>query len=215
MHAVSPRQALFSCALSAAAVFSLSHSSGAQPALKPQQPASPTGEAPVLTARDFADYRAKAPAARPAPAAPRISDDTEQAVLIQPARPKSSQAPSQAPQPARTAAAAPSPSYTDLPSASGAYGSAKAYAEAQVGAAQFPCLESLWDRESGWNAEASNPGSGAYGIPQALPGSKMASAGADWATNPITQVKWGLGYIQQVYGNPCSAWDHEEAAGWY
>lgn len=80
---------------------------------------------------------------------------------------------------------------------------------------QFGCLVSLWGRESGWNTYASNPSSGAYGIPQALPGSKMASAGADWATNPATQIRWGLGYIQQLYGSPCAAWEHSEADGWY
>ena len=80
---------------------------------------------------------------------------------------------------------------------------------------QFSCLVSLWNRESGWNIHASNPSSGAYGIPQALPGSKMASAGADWASNPATQIKWGLGYIQSVYGSPCAAWDHSESVGWY
>jgi hypothetical protein len=80
---------------------------------------------------------------------------------------------------------------------------------------QFGCLQSLWNAESGWNPSASNPVSGAYGIPQALPGSKMASAGADWQTNPATQIKWGLGYIKQVYGSPCAAWSHEQSTGWY
>jgi hypothetical protein len=80
---------------------------------------------------------------------------------------------------------------------------------------QFGCLVSLWGRESGWNTYASNPSSGAYGIPQALPGSKMASAGADWATDPATQIRWGLGYIKDLYGSPCAAWDHSEADGWY
>ncbi len=80
---------------------------------------------------------------------------------------------------------------------------------------QFSCLVSLWARESGWNVNASNPSSGAYGIAQALPGSKMASAGADWATNAATQIRWGLGYIQQTYGSPCAAWDHSQAVGWY
>ena len=80
---------------------------------------------------------------------------------------------------------------------------------------QFGCLQSLWNTESGWNPSASNPISGAYGIPQALPGSKMASAGPDWQTNPATQIKWGLGYIQSVYGSPCAAWSHEQSAGWY
>lgn len=79
---------------------------------------------------------------------------------------------------------------------------------------QWGCLLDLWDRESGWIYDAENA-SGAYGIPQALPGSKMASAGSDWLTNPATQIKWGLGYISDVYGTPCGAWDHELAYGYY
>ncbi len=78
----------------------------------------------------------------------------------------------------------------------------------------FGCLLDLWNRESGWRYDAENA-SGAYGIPQALPGSKMASAGADWQTNPATQIRWGLGYIKSIYGNPCSAWAFEEANGYY
>jgi hypothetical protein len=79
---------------------------------------------------------------------------------------------------------------------------------------QYSCLVSLWNRESGWRYNAENA-SGAYGIPQSLPGSKMASAGSDWRTNPATQIKWGLTYISQIYGTPCGAWSHEESAGWY
>ena len=79
---------------------------------------------------------------------------------------------------------------------------------------QFACLVALFNRESGWNVYAANP-SGAYGIPQALPGSKMATAGADWATNPATQITWGLGYIAARYGTPCGAWGHSQSAGWY
>ena len=78
----------------------------------------------------------------------------------------------------------------------------------------FGCLLNLWNRESGWVYDAENA-SGAYGIPQALPGSKMASAGPDWQTNPATQIRWGLGYIKQIYGNPCNAWAFEEANGYY
>jgi hypothetical protein len=78
----------------------------------------------------------------------------------------------------------------------------------------FGCLLNLWNRESSWVYDAENP-SGAYGIPQALPGSKMATAGPDWQTNPATQIRWGLGYIKQVYGNPCGAWAFEEANGYY
>jgi hypothetical protein len=80
---------------------------------------------------------------------------------------------------------------------------------------QFSCLDTLWARESGWNPYAMNPATGAYGIPQALPGSKMATAGADWQSNPATQIRWGLGYIQQDYGSPCAALSHQEATGWY
>ena len=80
--------------------------------------------------------------------------------------------------------------------------------------AQYRCLAVLWNLESGWNYQASNP-SGAYGIPQALPGSKMASAGLDWQKNPTTQIKWGLGYIKAVYGDPCAAWAHWQANGFY
>lgn len=80
---------------------------------------------------------------------------------------------------------------------------------------QFACLEKLWTKESHWNPYAENPSSGAYGIPQALPGSKMASAGSDWQTNPATQITWGLGYIAARYDTPCSAWGHSTATGWY
>jgi hypothetical protein len=79
---------------------------------------------------------------------------------------------------------------------------------------QFSCLDSLWTRESGWRTTASNP-SGAYGIPQALPGSKMASAGSDWRTNPATQITWGLNYISSSYGSPCAAWSHSQSHGSY
>ena len=80
---------------------------------------------------------------------------------------------------------------------------------------QFSCLVALWNRESGWRVNAYNAGSGAYGIPQSLPGSKMASAGADWETNPATQISWGLGYIGGRYGTPCGAWGHSQSTGWY
>ncbi len=83
------------------------------------------------------------------------------------------------------------------------------------GADQFGCLVSLWNKESGWRVSASNPSSGAYGIPQALPGSKMATAGADWQTNAATQISWGLSYIASAYGTPCAAWSHSQATNWY
>lgn len=88
-------------------------------------------------------------------------------------------------------------------------------AERGWGDDQFVCLDKLWTKESGWRWNADNPNSTAYGIPQALPGSKMSSAGADWETNPSTQITWGLGYISGRYGTPCDAWAHSVAKGFY
>ena len=79
---------------------------------------------------------------------------------------------------------------------------------------QFGCLEPLWNRESGWNELAANS-IGAYGIPQAYPGSKMSSEGDDWETNPVTQIKWGLGYIEGLYGTPCAALAKSDSEGFY
>ncbi|MFD7155818.1 hypothetical protein ACFV9C_14520 [Kribbella sp. NPDC059898] len=80
---------------------------------------------------------------------------------------------------------------------------------------QFSCLEKLWNKESRWKVSAANPTSSAYGIPQALPGNRMAAYGSDWRTNPVTQIKWGLDYIEATYGSPCSAWAHSVAKNWY
>jgi hypothetical protein len=98
-------------------------------------------------------------------------------------------------------------------------GSAQAIAQAMLAAQgmgddQFSCLVALWTRESHWIVTAENP-DGAYGIPQALPGAKMASAGPDWQTNATTQITWGLGYIKGRYSTPCGAWAHSQATGWY
>jgi hypothetical protein len=226
-----PRQVFLSVALGAAALVL-----AGQPSL--HWPSSPAPVAAVLHARDqtaalsvpqaFASYRARVrpsfPVATPSATAPRVSDDLEAARLI----PSPSPTPTPTPTPTLAPAVqettqappppspSPSPSYTDLPSSSGVYGSAQAYAESLVGQAQFACLQPLWDRESGWNPYAQNPSSGAYGIPQALPGSKMASAGPDWATDPGTQVRWGvLDYIDPVYGSACAALSHENEYGWY
>ena len=73
----------------------------------------------------------------------------------------------------------------------------------------------LWNRESHWNYKSHNKSSGAHGIPQALPGSKMAKVGTDWMTNPVTQIRWGLGYIKGRYGTPCGAWSHFRSHNWY
>ncbi len=99
-------------------------------------------------------------------------------------------------------------------------GSARALGQAMAaergwGADEFSCLDQLWQKESGWRWNADNPNSSAYGIPQALPGSKMATVGSDWLTNPATQIEWGFGYISGRYGTPCSAWAHSVEIGWY
>ena len=80
---------------------------------------------------------------------------------------------------------------------------------------QFDCYNKIIMRESVWKVDADNPTSSAYGIPQALPGSKMASEGSDWRTNPATQIKWGLGYVKDRYGTPCEAWGFKSSHGWY
>jgi hypothetical protein len=118
-----------------------------------------------------------------------------------------------------TASAQPTPSAT-ASAASVASGSPQQIAQAMLASfgwssSQFSCLDPLWAHESGWSVTAYNAGSGAYGIPQALPGSRMASAGPDWQTNAATQIRWGLEYIKGTYGSPCGAWDHEQATGWY
>jgi soluble lytic murein transglycosylase-like protein len=80
---------------------------------------------------------------------------------------------------------------------------------------QYSCLAKLWDRESNWRVNALNKSSGAYGIPQSLPATKMASEGADWLTNPETQIRWGIKYIKGRYGTPCGALAHSNKFNWY
>lgn len=128
--------------------------------------------------------------------------------------------PTPTPVPAKQTGAAASGASWSPPFVSPDPGSAQAIAYGVVqangwGDDQFACLVALWNKESGWRVNAFNAGSGAYGIPQALPGRKMASAGADWETNPATQIAWGLGYIGGRYGTPCGAWGHSQSSGWY
>ncbi|MFI6104497.1 transglycosylase SLT domain-containing protein [Streptomyces sp. NPDC051310] len=91
----------------------------------------------------------------------------------------------------------------------------QAMARQMVPGDQFQCFSNIVDHESSWNYRATNPSSGAYGLVQALPGSKMSSAGADWQTNPATQIKWGLNYMNDRYGSPCGAWNFWQANHWY
>ena len=118
--------------------------------------------------------------------------------------------------PAGTPAPVPAGGNPAVPAALNQYQSfAQTLADNTWGPSQFPYLNLLWERESGWNPAAANPTSGAFGIPQALPAVKMASAGLDWATDAYTQIIWGIGYIQAAYGTPQAAWAHELVYGWY
>ncbi|MEE6273138.1 G5 domain-containing protein [Georgenia wangjunii] len=137
----------------------------------------------------------------------------EAPVLVEaaPQPPEQTQAQAQASEPAVATAAPVVPAYEGDPRALGA----ELAAARGWSGEQFSCLDRLWQRESNWNPTAQNPSSGAYGIPQSLPASKMASVGADWRTNPATQIRWGLDYIGGRYGTPCGAWAHSERVGWY
>ncbi|MHA6667609.1 aggregation-promoting factor C-terminal-like domain-containing protein [Homoserinimonas sp. A447] len=169
---------------------------------------APTGKEPALAETAHAEAEAAADA-RPAQALAVAGDHSSTILregysITKPAPPK----PVAPVGRSAPAAGAPDP------------GTAKAIAFDMVtargwGQGEYDCLVALWQKESGWNVYAHNKSSGAYGIPQSLPGSKMATAGADWATNPATQITWGLGYIQGRYGTPCGAWSASQAKGWY
>ena len=116
---------------------------------------------------------------------------------------------------AAAAAAAQALAAANTPDGARAYAADLAASQYGWGGDQFQCLDKLWQKESGWNYQAVNSSSGATGIPQALPGSKMATAGADWQSSAATQVRWGLDYISRGYGTPCSAWSHSQSVNWY
>lgn len=104
---------------------------------------------------------------------------------------------------------------TKAPTFTAPTSSPKKYALSRLGPVQFSCIDNLWTRESHWRTHAHNKSSGAYGIPQALPGNKMETYGADWRDNPITQVKWGIHYVNVRYGSACGAWNHFQKYNWY
>ncbi len=152
------------------------------------------------------------PAAAPAPA-PAASPAPAPAHAPAPA-PAPSHAPAPAPAPVQAPAPAPAPVAVDDPAG------AQAYAAAQLGSYgwapdQMQCLQKLWTKESDWKTTATNASSGAYGVVQSLPASKMASAGADYMTNYRTQINWGLNYVKSRYGSPCGALDFHYANNWY
>ncbi|TFC59748.1 lytic transglycosylase domain-containing protein [Cryobacterium sp. TMT2-15-1] len=152
----------------------------------------------------------QAAAATAAAAAAQAAADAQAQAAAQAAAPKPA-----APKPVAPSPAPPRPAAPTNPSGAQAIARDMMASKYGWGADQLGCLVSLWNKESGWNVNAYNASSGATGIPQALPGSKMASAGADWATNPATQISWGLNYIAERYGDPCGAWNKSVASGWY
>ncbi len=151
-------------------------------------------------------------AAADAPARPSAKLVNVKPVTLKPVAPK----PAAPAAPASSAPAAPAPKQAAT-AASDQYAGLSAYQIAKriVPSGQFGCFDWVISRESGWSVTATNPSSGAYGLGQALPGSKMASAGSDWRTNPVTQIKWTLGYMDERYGSPCGAQSFWESHNWY
>jgi hypothetical protein len=165
----------------------------------------------VTASKRAAEQEAAAKAAAAAKVAAERARQLEEAASRQRANSRASASPSKSAQP---------PDFGPIPASCGDYTGNKAIGCALLLSAgfkldQMPCLDKLWTRESHWNTSATNSSSGAYGIPQASPGSKMASIASDWRTNPATQIKWGLGYIEGRYTNPCGAWTQSQNTGWY
>jgi len=193
------------------------------------------GHQAILVARETSDVlRLTIPVAPPRSAAKaaasRAAEFNSEMAAVQTPAPAAAAAPARSatasptatPRPTRSATASPTapPQPTPTTTAPAPSGSPRQIAQAMLGsfgwsASQFACLDPLWAHESGWSVTAHNASSGAYGIPQAVPGSKMASAGPDWQTNATTQIKWGLQYIKGTYGSPCAAYAHEQSTGWY
>lgn len=182
-----------------------------------EAPSATTTSTVSLYASSLADAQVSAPSGGDAAAEAAVLDRGNYTVYVTPTptpEPEPEQPVETAGPPAAESAAWQPPFVTPDP------GSAQAIAYDMVIARgwnddEFACLVALWNRESGWRVNAYNASSGAYGIPQSLPGDKMASAGADWETNPATQITWGLGYIGARYGAPCGAWGHSQSVGWY
>ncbi len=118
------------------------------------------------------------------------------------------------PTPSPTLEPTPTPKPTPVPTPYDTVWNARTYAKNRLGAAGYACIDNVFTKESKWNPYAGTP-TGAYGIPQAYPGSKMATFGSNWRTSPLTQVKWGIWYVTSRYGSACAAWDFWQANGWY
>ncbi|MFE4601618.1 lytic transglycosylase domain-containing protein [Kitasatospora indigofera] len=171
-------------------------------------PAAPTAEESAQAEADAAaKQRAEADAAAAAQAAQAQADADAKAQADAAAAQAQAKAQAEAKAKADAAAAASrSQQRPALNSGSAFTGTPQQIAAQIVPAGQLQCFNNIIERESNWKVTATNPSSGAYGLVQALPGSKMAAAGADWRTNPATQIKWGLSYMNATYGSPCGAW---------
>ncbi|MFF0393331.1 transglycosylase SLT domain-containing protein [Kitasatospora sp. NPDC004615] len=162
-----------------------------------------------------AEAEAEASASASASAEAKTRADAEAASRSQQRQALASSKPSATPSASASASASASTSVSASAVAKALSGTPQQIAAQLVPAGQLQCFNNIVERESGWNVHATNPSSGAYGLMQALPGSKMASAGADWRDNPATQIKWGLQYMNQTYGSPCAAWAFWQAHNWY
>lgn len=169
---------------------------------KPSVTASPSATT-VASPAELA-YASPTAQATPAPTPDPIEDEPAVATFL-PAGPSATALP--APTSATPDPATPAP-YRDT------VWNARTYVKNRIGAKQYDCINAIWTAESKWNPRASN-GNGAYGIPQAYPGSKMAAFGSNWRYSPLTQVKWGLWYVTNRYGSACAAFDFWQGSGWY
>ncbi len=180
---------------------------------KPPEP-SGTPLPPPATSADVYDYRVAVDQSPilsgPMPTVPAFPTAVPSSALDGPTPPITAVSSTPAPTPQPTPQPTPKP--TPIPDT---VANARAYARTRLGAGQFSCVDVLWQSESRWNPRAVNLTTGAYGIPQSYPASKLAAAGRNWRTSPRTQVSWGLEYIATRYGTACAAWNFRLAHGWY
>jgi hypothetical protein len=171
-------------------------------------------DAAIVALPALADNRGASPSPTPIVAALEVEASASVAGPTVPIY-DPTESPTPPPTPSPTAVPTPTPRPTPKPTPRDTVWNARIWLKAQIGATQYNCIYQIFERESKWNTYAGNPSSGAYGIPQAFPGSKMATFGSNWRYSPLTQVKWGLWYVNQRYGSACQAWAFWQAHGWY
>jgi len=177
-------------------------------ALAAQRAAQQQANAPLLAAAQQAQTRAQQAAAAAAAAAAQQAQQAEAAAR------RAHGTDTSRSQPRTTTSNGPIPTSCNAYTGNRAIG-CSLLLSAGFALSQMPCLDKMWTKESNWRIAAENPSSGSYGIPQALPASRMATFGSDWRTNPVTQIKWGLSYIENRYSSPCGAWSFWQAHNWY